>query len=211
MSKKTTSWGGNAAGRDVRNEESNVIEVSFGARPPSAPAIVGNGNTGNIMAGGDVHVTTASRARPKIVIQPGPEHLIDEQKVTLAELRGEWMTLHAAIKKKPLSHGVAWGKINRSVGATSYHLILQSRFADAIAYIKQEMAKLRGMRSAPAKDSEWRVKRIGAIKARCKNQLGDPDAYRAYIKKNFKAESLADLATDELQKTYTYIMAKKQS
>ena len=72
-----------------------------------------------------------------------------------------------------------------------------------------QLAKLRAMPSAPAKDLEWRSKRIAAIKARSKNQLGDPEAYKAYIRKHFGADSLSALATDELQRTYTYIMAKK--
>ena len=67
------------------------------------------------------------------------------------------------------------------------------------------MAKLRNMASAPAKDDAWRKSRIGAIKARSKNQLGDPDAYKPYIKKNFKAESLAALSTGQVRPVSTYI------
>ncbi len=103
----------------------------------------------------------------------------------------------------------AWARINRAAGTTSYSLILKERFADAVALVRREMAVLRSMRSAPRKDDSWRAKRIGAIKARCKNQLGDPYFYRPYIKRSFKAESLSDLATDELQRTYAYIMAKR--
>lgn len=81
----------------------------------------------------------------------------------------------------------AWARINRAAGTTSYSLILKERFADAVALVRREMAVLRNMRSAPRKDDSWRAKRIGAI----------------------KAESLSDLATDELQRTYAYIMAKR--
>lgn len=199
MSKEVSAPNGQAAGRDVRNEAPGVSiqSVSGGTN------IIGN------QGGVHVEIRTTAPARVKNVINPGPEHVSPEQKLELLALRDEWLTLHAAIKKKPLTHGAAMGRINKAAGATSYHLILQSRLPDAIAFVKQEMAKLRNMRSAPAKDDGWRVKRIAAIKARCKNQLGDPDAYRAYIRKNFGAASLTDLATDELQRTYTYIMAKK--
>jgi hypothetical protein len=202
VGKKIEAPGGNAAGRDIQTDAAPKFKIH----------LVSGGN--NIIGNqGDVHVqiATASRARPKIVVQPGPEHISPEQKLELATLRDEWMTLHAALKKKPLSHGVAWNQINKAAGATSYHLILRDRLGDAVAFVKQEMAKLRNMRSAPAKDDGWRAKRIGAIKARCKNQLDGDDVYRFYIRKMFKADSLTELSTDQLQRTYTYIMGKRRS
>lgn len=189
---------GGVAGNDVIHAPTISIQTVSGGTN-----IIGN------QGGVVVQLTSPSKQRPKVVIQPGPEHIDDGQKVALAALRDEWLTLHAAIKKNPLSHSVAWGRINKAAGATSYHLILKTRYEDATNFIKVEMAKLRGMRSAPAKDGDWRAKRIGAIKARCKNQLGNVDAYKPYIKKNFQAESLSELATNDLQRTYAYIMAKK--
>lgn len=191
---------GNAAGRDVNAPAAPVVNI----QSVSGTSIIGNQ--------GDVHVqvTTQRKSAPRVVIQPGPEHISEEQKVALQALRDEWMALHASIKKKPLSHGSAWKKINAAADVTSYHLIKKERFADAVACVKQEMAKLRSMRSAPSKDADWHASRIRGIKARCRNQLGDPEAYKAYIKKNFGASSLTDLATDELQRTYTYIMGKKR-
>lgn len=202
MKKDIAAPNGNAAGRDI----------DLDAAPSATIHSISGGN--NIIGNqGDIHFQIAGpvRSRPRIVVQPGPEHISDEQKLEISALRDEWLTLHAAIKKRPMTHGAAWGKINKAAGATSYHLILATRFPDAVAFIKQEMAMLRNMRSAPSKDTEWRAKRIGAIKARCKNQLGDIDAYRSYIKKTFKVDSLAALATDELQKTYSYVMAKKKA
>lgn len=173
--------------------------------------LFGNGLAAQQIAGGDIHNTfTIPRApRQKIIVTPGEGVITEEQKVRITELRAEWMALHASIKKAPLTHSSAWTKINQSAMVTSYHLIPLECFDQVVAFIKQEMAKLRAMRSAPAKDDSWRAQRISAIKARSKNQLGDPDAYKAYIKKNFGADSLADLATDELKRTYGYIMAKK--
>jgi hypothetical protein len=40
--------------------------------------------------------------------------------------------------------------------------------------------------------------------------LGAPKTYKSYIQKYFSASSLTDLATDELQRTHTYIMGKKK-
>ena len=203
MGRKVASLEGSAAGRDIIHEknaapEINVEHISGGTN------IIGN------QGGVSVQINSPRAARPKIVVQPGLEHIDGEQKVALAELRNEWLALHTLIKKTPLSPSIAWARINKAAGATSYHLILKSRYGDALAFVKREMAKLRMMKSAPSKDVDWRAKRIAAIKARCKNQLGNIDAYKPYIMKNFKVESLSALSTDELQRTYAYIMAKKK-
>jgi hypothetical protein len=194
--------GDNAAGRDVTTSDQNANAVEIAN-------IQGGQNFIGIQ--GDVNVYSAPPRSPRIVApSPGEEHISDEQKVEIQKLREAWITLHNAIKKKPLEPREAWIRINRAAGATSYHLILRENYGKAVTYIHREIAMLRSMSSAPTKDTEWRSKRIAAIKARCKNQLGDQDAYKAYIKKAFKADSLTDLATDELQKTYSYIMARKR-
>lgn len=180
---------------------------------------VAGGNVVNIrdgaavgqVAGGDIHNHITARGptiRP--VVQPGDGCLSAEQKGAIAAKRDEWMALHATLKKRPLSPSRAWIMINRSAGVNSYHLIPADKFDSVMAFIGQQMAVLRQMATAPAKDKDWRAKRIAAIKARCKNQLGDVDAYKPYIKKRFGADSLAVLATDELQATYAYVMAKKR-
>ena len=162
------------------------------------------------IVGGDVnHITVTCSPRPRVVVTPGEGVVTDAQKAQISALRGEWVALHNSIKQRPLTDAAAWMKINAKAGVTSCHLIPLERFDDVLAYIRREMATLRAMPSAPGKDDAWRTKRISAIKARCKNQLGDPDAYKPYIKKNFGAASLSELATDELQRTYTYIMANK--
>lgn len=190
---------GNAAGRDVHGESGPVVQI----QSVSGTSIIGTQ--------GDVHLEITTERKPaiRVVVQPGPEHIGEAEKLQLKALHTEWVALHDTLKKAPLAPALAWSRINRAAGATSYHLILAERFEAAVHYVQQEMAKLRAMRSAPAKDADWRARRIGAIKARCKNQLGNIDAYKAYIKRNFGADSLSALATDELQKTYAYIFAKK--
>ncbi len=186
--------------------------------PRRKPATAGNtiivngdGLAAHQIAGGDIHNHTYARApaRPKVVVTPGVGVITEDQKAAITALRAEWLALHAALKKKPMTDATAWIKINKAAGVTSYHQIPLERFDRVIAYIKVEMAKLRNMASAPAKDDAWRKSRIVAIKARSKNQLGNPDAYKDYIKKNFKADSLTELSTDQLRKTYTYIMGKE--
>jgi len=201
VNKVVRSIEGHAAGRDVIVSRVPTTNISTGA---GGTNIVGNH--------GPVHVqiATASVKRPRMVVQPNPDlHISQEQQITLLDLRNEWIALHVKIKKKPLTYAAAQSRINRAAGATTYSLILKERYDDAIRYVKTQMAMLRNMKSAPHKDDGWRAKRIGAIKVRCKNQLGDPDLYRPYIRKNFKASSLTELSTDQLQQTYQYVWGKK--
>jgi len=189
---------GHAAGRDVVTSPAptnNISTITGGTN------IIGNQ--------GDVHVHTPSIKRPRVVVQPDPErHISPEQQIALRDLRDDWMALHASIKKKPLTYAAAQSRINRAAGATTYTLILKERYDDAVKYVQTQMAMLRNMKSAPRKVDDWRVKRIGAIKARCKNQFGDPDLYKPYIQKNFKASSLTELSTEQLQRTYQYVWGK---
>lgn len=199
---KIDSPHGHAAGRDMQIEaapELSVRTINGGTN------IIGNHGNVSVLIG------TQRKAPVRNVVQPGPEHISAEQRRMLFDLCDEWVTLHNSIKKNELLKAVAWSRINKAAGSTSYHLILRDRFDDACALVRKEMAILRGMRSAPLKDPAWRSKRIAAIKVRSTKQLGDPDAYKAYIRKNFKLDSLADLSTDQLQRTYAYIMAKKIS
>lgn len=186
--------------------------------PPKAPETIavavnsiagGNnfiGNTGSV----NVRISHASRSPLRSPIPTGPEYITPQQKAALTALKSEWMALHAQIKQTPLSHGAAWLLINNSASVNSYHAIRLEQYKSTVAFIQKQMAILRSMKSAPAKDVDWRKQRITAIKARSKNQLGNPDAYKPYIKKNFKADSLTDLSSAELQRTYSYIMAKKK-
>jgi hypothetical protein len=175
---------------------------------PAASNVIYINGTGNVVAGRDV-VNVQKPPAIRNVIQPGPEHIDDAQRRVLFDLRAEWVALHNTLKKRSLTDAAAWARINKAAGSTSYHLIRRDKYEVAVQYVRREMAILRSMKSAPRKDDEWRTKKIGAIKARCKNQFGGVDVYKPYIKKNFGAVSLADLATDELQKTYAYVMAKK--
>ncbi|BBE51176.1 hypothetical protein OYT1_ch1629 [Ferriphaselus amnicola] len=203
--------------------EATSAEIAAPVKPKRAPRKKPAPPTGNVIyvngdgvaagqiAGGDIHnhQYTQPPRSPRVTVTPGDGVISNEQKIALTALRDEWITLHNSIKKQPLGFGAAWSRINKAAGVTSYHLIQADRYDAAVAYVRKQIAILRGKASAPAKDKQWRSARIGAIKARCNNQLGDPEAYKAYIRKNFSAESLADLATDELQRTYAYIMAKK--
>lgn len=197
---KVESPQGHAAGRDINTHEAPHVEI----REISGGTNI-IGNSGHVL----INVNPAKAPRVTNVIKPGPEHIGETERRELQDLCSEWVTLHNTLKQRALTHAAAWTLINKAGGSSSYHLIRRDRYDDVLRYVRRQMAILRGMASAPAKDDQWRSKRIAAIKLRCRNQLADPDAYRPYVRKNFGAESLTDLSTDQLQRTYAYIFAKK--
>lgn len=199
---------GQAAGRDVVNNQSTVIPVDFANKKRGVIQTI-NGNA-NIVAGGNLHITTERiihKTRP--IVTSGVGVISEDEKVRLKELLYEWVAVHNAIKHRQLTHVSAWSQLNRHGGVTAYALTPAEKFKSQEKWLQQKIATLRSMRSAPKKDAAWRTSRIRGIKTRSKNQLGDEYAYLAYIKKNFCVESLVDLGDEELQKTYLYIMGKK--
>lgn len=208
----------------VNKKSASIVDlVRKGAKTVAVPCqsdashrnnveISGENHTIGQVAGGDIHNHTyATPPRPpRVTVQPSGEVVTEAQKVALTQLRDEWIALHNAIKKQPLSYGAAQKAINSQAQVTSYHLIPAARYDDLVRWIKAQMGRLRNMPSASAKDDAWHTAKIRAIKARCRNQLADQDAYKPYIKKTFGAASLTDLTSDELQRTYAYVMAKKR-
>lgn len=202
-----------------RGKASSTVNRSRAPRPKPVPVgagntiyVTGNGVAAGQIAGGDIHNHSYAKPprAPKVTVKPGDGVITEDQKFAITTAREEWMRLSETLKKKPLSHAATWSKINRFIGVTSYHQIPAERFGDVMGFIKREIAILRSMKSAPSKDKTWRASRITAIKARCNNELGNSEAYKAYIQKNFGVTSLASLSTDELQRTHTYIMRKKK-
>lgn len=193
----------------IRSLNVNAIEVA------AAPAVqIGGSNTnviGLVQSGGTVHQIHTQRHVVKTIaeVNPGAEHISEEQAAELTRLVNQIVETETLLKGRPATHRAVWGALNAHCKVTKYRLIQSIDFDRAKKYLQQWIGRLNSMASAPAKDTDWRSKRFTAIKTRCKKQLGDADAYKPYIKKYFKAESLTDLSTDELQRTYTYIMAKK--
>jgi hypothetical protein len=191
---------GQAAGRDLSNSTQHI---------GGSVGIIGDGATGNVII--QMHVSPPARRRttpPPII----PEGSISEaQAARLKELIGEWVNTHNQIKKRDLTHQSAWLKLNGRIKVATYRATPASKFAEQEAWLLKQAAILRSMASAPAKDDSWRTDRIRQIKTRASKNLGNADIYKPYIKKNFGASSLTELANDELQKTYNYVFSKKKA
>jgi hypothetical protein len=168
---------------------------------------------GNVVAGGNLTQTIThiheKPARPKVVVKTADGVIDASQKAELLRLKNDWVLAHNAIKKNVLSHQSAWAKLNKAMKVNSYAEIKSEQFEKAKAWLQKQSAIIRSKPSAAAKEGDkWRNARYAAIKARCKNQLGDEFAYKNYIKRNFNADSLTELGTAPLDQTYRYIMNK---
>ena len=71
---------GDVAGRDIINEAPRT-SIQIGAI---------NGGQNIIGQTGDIHLQVQARPRIKVVIQPGPEHITDAQKVRLRDRSWHW-------------------------------------------------------------------------------------------------------------------------
>ena len=188
---------------------------------PAVPAvsIAGGIHIGSISGGsqvlvghqGDIHLQMPARPKIKIVIQPGPEHISDPQKVRLRELVNEVVELETAIKRAPKRHATVWSALTGKLKVTSYHLIPATAFTQAEKYLMTWCGRLRSAKSAPAKDPDWRNSRYRYIYAAAK-EIGRQDDLPTLLVDRYSGRSLKDLSDLELEAVYRVIAEwKKQA
>ncbi len=155
--------------------------------------IVGNGN---IQANGDIHFISPQLVN-NTVVKTADGTIDAAQKAELQRLIEEWVESSNAVKKRTLTYGAAWKSLNATFDANSYHEIKMEQFEEARRWIMQKMGIISGMKSAPKKMPGWRTKTIQYIKAACKNDLNDANAYKSYIEQKFQCDSLAKLGDND--------------
>jgi hypothetical protein len=176
-------------------------------RPPAKPAVSVQGD-GNIVGDGNV-VALMPRLVKRTVVKTGDGTVTARQKATLRRLIDNWIEQRTAVRRTPMSYAAAWKALNKAMRVNSYHELPAASFDGARAWLRRQLAILARMPSAPKRMPGWRNKQIAAIKARCKNQLGDHRAYLAYITSKFGATSLTQLDDDQLQATYLHIRSRR--
>lgn len=182
-------------------------------RKPSPPPAVSNvfniSGSGNITAGGDVHVHQPAPAlRPPV--QPGVEHITPEQRKILKKLVDDISETEARLKKNPKVYASVYSVLFRQFpDVKKLEQIPLTGFEAARSYLHQWLGRLNAMPSAPVKNvDDWRKRRYTYIKVNTKVPE-DADALAAYIKRNFSAESLTELSNDELEKAYRYVAGRR--
>lgn len=179
--------------------------------PPSRHKISVQG-TGNIVAGGDLHVfQSAPKApRPTVITNPGVEHISTEQRAKLKALVDEIVETEARLKQRPRGYSSVWSALNKHCGAPSYSLIAKDHFEKARTYLNSTLGRLNSMASAPLKNGdEWRSRKYAYIKINSKDP-SDAAALSAYIQSKFGAESITELSNEELERAYRYVVSRRK-
>jgi len=192
----------------IRSKNLDTVEKEVGfERQAIQGSVSGVGFAQNISNLQIIH-TNSHRNITKAETKPGTEHIDEKQKATLKDLVTQIAEKEATLKKNPKSFQAIWAGLNKHCGVTTYSLIAKDNFDKARKYLNVWLGRLNSAKSAPVKDGDaWRRKRISYIKVNTK----DPDdeaAMRAYITRNFKAESLRELSNDEIEKTYRYVAGR---
>lgn len=185
------------------------------AEMPAPPRVqighISGGTQHFIGNAGVVNLVAPSHPKVKVVIQPGPEHINDAQKVRLRELVNEVVELETAIKRTPKRHATVWSALTGKLKVTSYHLIPVSAFEQAEAYLQTWCARLRSAKSAPKKDPDWRNSRYRYIHAAAK-EIGRQDDLPQLLANRYSGRSLKDLSDLELEAVYRTVAEwKKQA
>ena len=191
---------GDVAGRDIVSEapRTNIHIAAI------------NGGQNIIGQTGDIHLQMPARPRIKVVIQPGPEHVSEAQKVRLKVLVGDAIELEKAIKRAPKRHATVWSALTGKFKVTSYHLIPAAAFAQAEAYLQTWCARLRSAKSAPKKDPDWRNSRYRYIHAALK-EIGQQDELPQLLADRYSGRSLKDLSELELEAVYRVVAERKKA
>lgn len=193
---------------DPKNRIVRLMKEGAGERESRPDGSISVRGEGNITAGRDVNLNPI--VRPRVVVKTGDGAVDASQKAELQRLIREWIEARMAVRRSTFSFQAAWSAFNRHFGLNSYAELPMEDFGAARAWLQQNIATIASMPSAPRKMPGWRGRTIGAIKARCKNQLGDPRAYAPFIERRFGKSSLAQLSDDELQATRLHVFGRKR-
>jgi hypothetical protein len=194
---------GGVAGRDiVRKSVTNVVHVNFG-----------DNSGGQLVIANEpvhIHMPPATPApKIKVIIDPGPDCIDDEQKAHLKALVAEVIRLEGLLKRNPRTFGAVWTAVNAKCKASSYHLITQASLPKAEKFLREWIGRLSSAKSAPSKDANWRNRKYSYIFTNVK-QLHADDALRAYLKSRFGSESLKGVSDADLDAIYHLVAGWKK-
>ena len=177
------------------------------AEPSFSPHVSGDGN---VVAGRDVNIN--KRVTVRNVVKPGPEHITAKQAATLQEL-----VLKAA------DHDVAggmsrkaamakwWTALKRTYGVTAYREIPRELGDDAIAWMKQQIARTRP-KLRRTNNQSWRNELYAAIYARARELgISKGEVYAiVHDRLGKRVTSLKQLGEQNLKKLYNIMMAMER-
>lgn len=174
-----------------------------GAGVAVSQTVTGNGN---VVAGRDVNINR--RVVKKNVVQPGPEHVTEAQKLKIKELIGELSEIGVKAGRAP-SYGKWWNKFYKQFKVTSYHLLPAAEYDAAISWLYEQRAR-ETPKLRRTDNQAWRNHRYRGIWARARELgMSDEQLYalateRLELKKPIT--SLTELGEQNLDRLYRIVM-----
>lgn len=185
--------------------------VQFNAEVSGSP-IVGNNNTVNQVTGTQNNITTQKHVTKTIAeVKPNETHINEKQRSILLDLVNQIVKKEEIVRRTPKKHNGVWSALNKFCGVPKYNLIALEDFEKAETYLRKWLGRLNSTATAKKDNpTATRTRQISYIKVNAA-KFGLDDWIRAYVKKHFGVESIADLDEIELDKTYKAVAAKKRS
>lgn len=169
-----------------------------------------NGDIGAIGNHNTIVQTTKFIERKRYILNPGEEHISEEQAFKIKELVHEAYETGKLVKKNPKTIQAIWTSLNRHCKVTSYRAIKSEDFNKAITYLRKMIGMLNAAPSAHNKNPDWRKKRCASIHTVCK-RYGFEEKRINYMKKNFSEEHLTNLNDEDLDRVYRYVHGLKKT
>ncbi len=164
----------------------------------------------NILAGGDVTVNLNPKVIKTNKIAPGPEHITEKQAYKIQQL------IHSLAERDALTAfdgdiGKArkkwWSILKRHFEVSSYRLLPQHLFEDAVQYLRQHKAMTRAKLRAPATKARWRNEHYASIFAKAKDLgISKGELYAILSQRlDIRIISLKKISDQNLKKAYHII------
>lgn len=161
---------------------------------------------GNVVAGRDVNINR--RVVKKNIVQPGPEHVTEAQKLKIKELVNELSEIGVKAGRAP-SYGKWWGKFYKQFKVTSYHLLPAANFDAAISWLYEQRAR-ETPKLRRTDNQAWRNHRYRGIWARVRElEISDERLYALAAERlelKMPITSLTELGEQNLDRLYRIVM-----
>jgi putative DNA-binding protein len=167
-------------------------------------SITVNGNVSAIGNGNTIIHTQKVIEKKEYIINPGEEHITNEQAAKIQELVRNVAEMEQLTKKNPKTMQAIWIALNRYCGVPKYRAIKYTDYEKAVKYLRSWGGRLNSTATARKKDPNWRNKKYACIRAICHNP--DFDEKRlAYMDKKFGTQHLSHLTDEDLETVYRYV------
>lgn len=172
-----------------------------------------NGSDNQVAGGNIINIHQAPRSpapKLKVVVQPGPEHISDEQRAQLKALVDDVVKLESIARRAPKGHASVWSALNKRMKASSYHLIKAADFGGAEKFLREWVGRLSSTKTAVKKDPDWRRRKYSYIFTNVK-QLAKEQDLSALLADRYGAASVSEISDEQLAAVYQAVAGWKRA